>query len=325
MSEKWIGEFLQIIMNHDATTDEISRAFELKSQNLPQMLYRYRPPKDRSIKELEHDSVWASQPAGQNDPLDSIWQVSMLEVFKATMRARFPKIAQNSGIMDQLTEDQMQVCASSDDPMAALQEARIESSAPDEMANLVKMFDVLRTFVSKEVEEMEQALRQIPHHHLRICCFSTDYQSTSMWDRYSGERQGLCIAYDFSSLPPSPRNELWRRWVYPVIYRDTPFDLTPFLLANIKQPTPAPLLPMLASIHKTADWSNEKEWRLVMPPETTPTAKLEYLCKPSSVYMGDRMEPDMEQRVEAIARRRGITVFKMEVSQSERRLIARPR
>ena len=43
MSEKWIGEFQQIIMNHDATTDEISRAFELKSQNLPQMLYRYRP------------------------------------------------------------------------------------------------------------------------------------------------------------------------------------------------------------------------------------------------------------------------------------------
>jgi hypothetical protein len=280
---------------------------------------------DRSIEELEHDSVWASQPAGQNDPLDSICQVSTLEVYKAIARAQFAKVAKKPGIADRLTQEQMQVCASSDDPIAALQEALIESSAPDERAEFVKLRDALRTFASEEAEAVAKPLRQMPHHHLRICCFSTDYQSTSMWDRYSGGRKGLCIAYDFSSLPPSPRNELWRRWVYPVIYRDTPFDLTPFLLANVKQPTPAPLLPMLASIYKASDWSNEKEWRLVMPPETTPTAKLEYLCKPSSVYMGDQMKPDMEQRVEAIASRRGITVFKMEVSQAERRLIARPR
>lgn len=325
MSDEWMGEFQQIIMNPNATTDEISRAFELKSQNLPQMLYRYRPPMDRSIEELEHDSVWASQPAGQNDPLDSICQVSMLEVYKACARARLAEAAKKPGIINRLTQEQRQVCASSDDPIAALQEAMLESAAPDERADIVRLCDVVKTIVSEQTEAVAKVLRQMPHHHLRICCFSTDYQSTSMWDRYSGGRQGLCIAYDFSSLPPSPRNELWRRWVYPVTYRDTPFDLTPFLLANIKQPTPTPLWPTFASIYKAADWSNEKEWRLIIPPEITPTPQLEYLCKPSSVCMGDRMEPDMEQRVEAIARRRGITVFKMEVSQPERRMIARPR
>jgi hypothetical protein len=191
MSDEWMGEFQQIIMNPNATTDEISRAFELKSQNLPQMLYRYRPPMDRSIEELEHDSVWASQPAGQNDPLDSICQVSTLEVYKAIARAQFAKVAKKPGIADRLTQEQMQVCASSDDPIAALQEALIESSAPDERAEFVKLRDALRTFASEEAEAVAKPLRQMPHHHLRICCFSTDYQSTSMWDRYSGGRKGL--------------------------------------------------------------------------------------------------------------------------------------
>lgn len=325
MSDAWMGEFQQLIMKPDATRDEIRRAFELKNQNVPRMLYRYRPPKDYSLEELENDSVFASQPSEQNDPLDSICQVRPLEVCKAIARVRFAELVQKPGIVDRLTEDQKQFCANSDDPVAAMQEAMIESASPDEKAYLAKLRDTLRSITSENAEEMAQAMRQLPQHRLRICCFSTEYQSSSMWDRYSGGRHGICIAYDFSSLPPSPRNESWRRWVYPVIYRDTPFDLTPFLVANVKQPTPAPLWPMLTSIHKTADWSNEKEWRLVMPPEVTPVAKLEYLCKPSSVYIGDRMNADLEQRVEAIARRRGIAIFKMEVSHGERRMIARPR
>lgn len=315
----WMAEFLRLFLNPNATRDDIHQAFQLKNENLPRLLYRYRWPEDYSIDELENDSVFVAQPSGQNDLLDSICMLSSSDVFRAIQRAQFMQIIQKTDLATQLSHDQQQHCAQSEDPFKAMQEVLISNAAFEQRAGITKMCDAIRKIIEEQFEKQVGALRQLPHHHLRISCFTTDCQSTSMWDRYASKHTGLCIGYDFSLLPS---DELRRRWLYPVVYRDVPFDLTPFVLAHIERAAISPLWPIFAGIHKSADWSNENEWRLIMPPEVVPTPRLEFLLKPSAVYLGARMEPNKQQRAEEIARRRGISVFKMEVSHREGRLLA---
>lgn len=315
----WRAEFLQLFRNPLTTMDNIDQAFKIKNKNLPRILYRYRPSKDHSLDELEHDSVFVSQPSGQNDILDSICTISAAGIFRDFLRIRFAQIMKQADPENQFSAEQQKHCAQSEDPLEALLELSVANASPDQKTEFHAVREVIQKFIETENEKTVGPLREIAQKHLRICCFTTDYQSTSMWDRYASQHAGLCIAYDFSLFPS---DDLRRRWLYPVIYQDTPFDLTPFIFPQDKSNPIHPLLPTLASMHKSADWSNENEWRLILPPEVMPNPTLLLLLKPSAVYLGTKMESTKRQRAEEIARRRRISIFKMDVSLQDRRLIA---
>ncbi len=319
MTESWKAEFCRLWMNPYATRDDVHRAFEIKNANLPKMLYRYRRPVHHSIQELENDSVYISEPANQNDLFDSICTISPSELHKALRRASFTQLVKLEA--GNLTEEQIQLCAQSEEPSEALLDLLIAGEPPEQAAELTKLRREMEDIAKRNEEFAAAFLRLIPHHHVRICCFMTEYNSTSMWDRYAQMHEGLCIAYDLSVLP---LDDTRRMWLYPVVYRETLFDLTPYIIAHIEQGAISPMWPIFASVHKQSEWSNEKEWRLVEPPDApAPPGKLIQLAKPAAVYLGARMEPDMQRQVEEIAWRRGVPLFKMEVSHEEGRMIAK--
>lgn len=320
MSEAWRAEFFRLWKNPDATTDEVHRAFQLKNANLPSLLYRYRS--SGRIGELDHDSVWFSQPSGQNDPFDSFCSLSGEDIWRASVRRTTPKMLQLPSVTSRLSDEQRQHCLQCDDPMEALHEALIATAAtPEEREQSIAVRDVLRNRRRELVERTAVSFRLMPQQHLRICCFTPNNQSTSMWEHYAEKHKGLCIAYDFSQFPPE---SMQRHWLYPVLYVDTPFDLTPFYIAQAERDARFPTWIILAGTHKSADWSSEREWRLIMPAEVNPAPGLELLAKPSAVYLGAEIDSDKQQHAEEIARRRNIPIFKMEVSRTEGRMFARP-
>lgn len=316
----WLEEFVSRFYNPHASSADIHQAFAIKNANLPPMLYRYRSPEDYSIEELENDAVFMNPPVRHNDPLDSLCNISSSDVFTSIARKNLLNWIRRPGITNRLSDAQIQDCVQSDDPLAALHTAMIATEPPERLDELNRCLQALRQVSAQMQEESIQPIRPMLQERVLICCFAIDYDSAPMWHHYSVGHTGLCIAYNLAALP---LDDIKRRWLYPVTYSENVFDLTPHWLAMLEG-IRSVVWPMIVCTHKLAQWSYEKEWRIVMPPETTPgTPALYPLTKPSAVYLGARMAPDKQSRAVEIAHRRGIAVFKMEVSHQAGRMVAR--
>ncbi len=92
--------------------------------------------------------------------------------------------------------------------------------------------------------------------NLRILCLSELNKSNLMWSHYADYNKGICIEY---SLDISEFDDL-KKYLYPVIYRKVPFDITH--LCEVEQKVELAVL--LSSIIKSEEWSYEREWRFII-------------------------------------------------------------
>ncbi len=74
-----------------------------------------------------------------------------------------------------------------------------------------------------------------------------------MWSHYSEDHRGFCIEYDLEALN---EQHPFRRSLFPIIYSQRLYDLTPFAekLVAKERAEFTPLLPMLAALHKFEGW-----------------------------------------------------------------------
>lgn len=71
-----------------------------------------------------------------------------------------------------------------------------------------------------------------------------------------------------------------------------------------------------ALLVKSEDWSYEKEWRLISPPENEskeepPRSKLLTRTPPTAVYIGARASSETEEKLEYICSLKNIPCYKM--------------
>lgn len=141
-----------------------------------------------------------------------------------------------------------------------------------------------------------------------------------MWSHYADAHKGICIAYDTATIPAE---DLRRRWLFPVIYSTSRYDITRVFTAQVESGAMHVLWPQLASVHKGSNWAYEKEWRIVRPPESDPKGSFDYLTKPTQVYLGAQIDLEFQRNVESIAKRRAIPVYKVDINWRDRSLLVK--
>ena len=117
---------------------------------------------------------------------------------------------------------------------------------------------------SKEryIEESRMNFRILDYIGTYVFCMSECDSSTLMWSHYANSNQGMCIGYDFNSLPS---DNLVRKMIFPILYTNTPCGLLD-LLEDEKQKIykyPIDAATLCASLNKAQVWNYEKEWRMV--------------------------------------------------------------
>ena len=131
-----------------------------------------------------------------------------------------------------------------------------------------------------------------------------------MWGHYADNHRGFCIEYDLEC----PKAAQFRHKLYPVVYSDKPYDLTPWAKSLVNGSSSGvfnPHGPILALVHKFSGWEYEREWRVIsvlpaIEPDhdwTLPTA--------SRVFLGSKMEMANKQAFRAICEPKGLEVLEM--------------
>ena len=141
-----------------------------------------------------------------------------------------------------------------------------------------------------------------------------------MWSHYANAHRGVCIEYDVAALPPDdPR----RYALCPVLYSEGLFDASEYL-RWAREGDFNNMWFTLACLHKSPEWSYEKEWRLVVPLGPGQPHGQTISMPIKALYLGSRVPSSTKSEVLAAAAKRGLPVLKMRLVEDAFRLLAEP-
>ncbi len=149
---------------------------------------------------------------------------------------------------------------------------------------------------------------------LRVACFSETNRSILMWSHYAKNHQGFCIEYDFKQLE-------YKRYLKPVRYVNER-HYVPGDFADHVSPKAGNAI-YEAALYKSAEWSYEKEWLLVMSridlahPEYSgriPVMAVKEFI--SAIYLGVKASKDFEMAICTHYKETPIKIYRMKLSAS---------
>ena len=337
--QDWKDEFIKLMFPIDPNDIEFERALNLKNNNIPKSIFRYYSINVYSLINLQNNTVWLAAPKVYNDPYDSSlvvnleYDLSKLEdpTFLNYIVKQF-KIKMPEGLKEILLCEQLNL--------------------KEKLSNIIKLDNKNRS--NEDVEQMVNLLFKAYDHvnnknlskvghdsnreNLRICSFSEVGDSVVMWSHYAANHTGFCLEYDKDQL--KTYNVLLNLF-YPVIYKSELFDesnyhkeiidnfnKTKSFEDNTKNPDIAPFnifLPTLAAMHKSIEWSYEKEWRIIIQIGSDGKDYMEFqMPRPKTILLGSKMSEGDKEIIKKIALNLGITVFQMYPSSTEFKMIAKP-
>lgn len=334
----WKNELVEILFSDDPSKINAERAINLKYENTPSSLYKYKSfdDEEHSLELLQEDKMWLSKPTSFNDPFDCALKLSVKDLTKEYIVEVF--IDGNLDYYKEfgITEKELMKLKRKKDPIHELVKLYVKKSK----ANLTLKE---RT---KLIEEEENRIKNydldIKHkENLHVACFSETNESILMWSHYANKHKGFCVEYDFKKLG---MNNPFTRFIFPVIYTESIFDMSDYLdrydkgfdnvlkkymgsinpndiLEGIKIPEKGNLNNMSGfynALQKFEDWSYEKEWRYVFPYKNISSKKL-YLPvpKPKAIYLGVMVSKKNCEKILKIGKEREINIYKMNINASE--------
>lgn len=186
----------------------------------------------------------------------------------------------------------------------------------DEKGEAIKAFGALASgsWMSKTNEEFFKDLvlkAMRAKEEIGIGSLTENGKSQVMWEMYGDHYQGFCVEYDFDHDPNILIN------AFPVIYGDKSESKLLYILvgmcmdvflANYSKTKNPPVDGTLDYIKlfltKYAEWSFQKEWRIIGE------AKDHFPVKIKNIYLGKRIGLKEEKRILSIAKSKGFQVFK---------------
>jgi hypothetical protein len=314
----WRNEFIKLLAS-DQPGDE-ARAYQLKDANLPPSICKYRGPNELALQNLRDDKVWLSSAARFNDPYDSSLSVhlraGLADMFRQNLREQPPA---------ELSSSELALAMEAADPLGWM------------LANLARKgmltqeeIDGLRAtqteHATRATAEFSGSLSAMHQTALKACSFSTDPMSLVLWANYADCHRGFCIEYATSTLGDGRR-----RLLFPVIYTPVRFSLTDHFMrfmAHGAFPDPtssaAQHLPAIAAMHKSEQWSHEREWRLLCVESTEPEGLAVRMPLPKALHLGCRMAPNCRAQVLEIANSVGVPCYEAALASTTFSLEPRP-
>lgn len=315
----------------EAEKAELYSAIDAEAKKLlPKSLFRYRACNENNLSAFEKDEIWFSTADCMNDGFDARAYISKENKEKILAQIENTFKAYNKEQLTELLKKELLPKVSPETQYAiSLLPGWFEQNKDDipEMAR----GEILTKIISIPI------VTQLTS---RICCFSESIKSAAMWGLYGKDETGFCLEYDFSKLPHiSPKS--YDCLLYPVVYSnqrlEMPYDYLNYLLwntllnriglssaigAEIKKYIPVLVCPdlMLATkiiMNKSANWSYEKEWRLMLTNVDFKDNKHHSATKrATAVYLGRRITPINEKLLCLLAKEKGLPVFKMQLDDS---------
>jgi len=127
--------------------------------------------------------------------------------------------------------------------------------------------------------------------------FSSDRNSSVMWQKYAGNYTGLCVTYNFNNV----KDDTVLDNLYPVQYSNIPFNCNSEALLDNN--------PYLY-LRKSKEWAGEKEWRLIYKPsyfrDDQIHNKLDLKECIEAVYFGIGMDQSLQRHIMTEMRKRNV-------------------
>lgn len=185
-------------------------------------------------------------------------------------------------------------------------------------SDLGRIMEKFEQFNKDALEKTRQLISQ----QCRVTCLSECMDSSLMWSHYANKHFGFCLEYDFTYNSKAiiykyPDIQTAEIMLLPVIYTDK----RPSLSKSITSPRvmldlmrtkkmPAEVIEKIiyGMLHKSKDWSYEREWRIISVGMKKPTMKLP---PPRKLFLGANIEQSTKERLVGIAKEKQIPVYQM--------------
>ncbi|MDY3203142.1 MAG: DUF2971 domain-containing protein [Methanocorpusculum sp.] len=349
---KWVKLFFRLNFesenNLQRQKDGENRRMARLSNKLG-FLYKYRPPSGiqkliESLKEGTDPTIKLSQPNEFhefNDHFDTYIApvYRNLPVLRKDMATRLAALSYKSGYLSIADcEECRQKCLATlsiidfEEWLTALAKINIEyqPGVTETVSQIVK-FD-MQKFSAKHTEYWKCQIKQ-----LGISCFCEKNDINYMWEKYSENHTGFCLAYDvsvFDNIPHTPTRKICG--MMPVRYMaetpdlielETKFSSSHFDKSQTLTPYEDRSLVWKTVLTKTPCWEREMEWRLVslftqLQDDNVPKDEDRYVpLHPSCIYLGKDFDEVKEQEIRNLAGS-NILVKRMRLSQNGSKLIA---
>lgn len=305
----WINKYVKLMFPKRMEDVQMEDAIQLKYDNIPKSLFKYRAIDDYSISNFENDEAWFNTAAEFNDPYDcaltmgdtvkdqmaAILKESILE-FNGEFGLGVVKEELENMNFKEMSEFFVGICKKLGGEWEAL--ARIT------------VF-----YIEKEEKEQLQQMNEKMQKTTKICCFSEINDSILMWSHYANNHKGFCIEYNFTKegIDRSLTEQL-----QPVLYQDNLFNIGHYFHENGEKMNP--FVTMYNAIVKSTEWSYEKEWRITYVNEKE-KGYSKKLFSPQAIYLGAKMSEVEKERMIEMARKKQIEVYQMKMKNNEFKLI----
>lgn len=293
---KWIDEAMQLLSAPDVTPDQISKAVELKTQYIPESVYKYRAVSEYSLQNLRDSTLFLSTANAFNDPYDS-----------AVIYDPLFGVSHAEALLDEIKflEPERQSILSAEDPIIALVEAVVANAEGFPVADAYAMAQVIKDGHEKFKAEQIVAMNSLIQSMYKICSLSERIDSLPLWAHYAKDHTGFAMEYDFKSNASSVISTM----LWPVRYVGV-FDASNALRGARAGGGFNNVFAFVAALHKSPDWSYEQEWRLVMP-DGPKSPSRNFAAPLKAVYLGSKISSMDEARVRECAAHSGVPVYRM--------------
>lgn len=310
MINDWKDRYHELILENDLKAQNEAR--ELKKNNLPKKLYRYRSFTKKNgiqrLDEIEDGKIYLSRPEDFNDLFDVSSLLMYEDVSKYQRKDVFKEQYQNK-----LPKEDYQKIFQAEDWYDRLMEYSAERATSKEKKMQWK--NAINEAIRRAIELLNEDINKIVNNTVRYACFTTKPDNGSMWANYADEHHGICLEYDTNQI----ENVYQINRLFPIYYVDKLPDMVYGMIHN-QYPTFS-FFEYLA-IHKTKEWAYEDEWRLVydagsfywskndIPEEYWKTGKLINFICPSKIFLGARIDYASEKVIRIAAEQKDIPVVK---------------
>ncbi|MDD4847515.1 MAG: DUF2971 domain-containing protein [Bacteroidales bacterium] len=303
--------------------------------HMPAKLFKYRECSERNIDAFNKDTLYAVTADMFNDPFDTLYsynQKYIIDSIKFGATREFISGMQqrvNSGqpipeeivkfygdkAVDHFVALIMQITEKEMDSF------NIEQKHIDAIISILQIVNFVKTF--------------------GITCFSEDIQSVIMWSHYANSHEGFALEYDLRGFPLIKKtndnlNNDCKQSIYantyPIIYDSKRFDATTTALfslcktLNIDVKNPDTTCFLKSTLHKSYQWSYEKEWRLlVCKDDCDYSAPIPFSVHPKAIYYGNKISQINKKRLHLIAIEKGIKEYDMCIDYYSNRFYMKPK
>jgi len=212
------------------------------------------------------------------------------------------------------------------DCLFTFNDSLVQAAAHERLAKKFNGVDekMLAAALSKSSSLVSGALSTIRGWREELCkvsCFSENPRSLLMWGHYADNHRGFCVEYDLQRADA----EQMRKKMYPVIYSDKPYDLTPWGISLVNGSTIFnPQWPTLALIFKFKDWEYEREWRALEVSQAKIDDHGWTVPAPVRVFLRSKMATADKQQFRAICDPVGVEVLEMHRAEGSFELFEAP-